>query len=411
MAGNEGQHGQCLGLNMIPERRKNRDRVPAFGIVLICSAATLVLALSSTKDELYRAVFLVALLCLNTVISTAADRLFLIGEERYHLETRYDGNRLKMLSACLSGVKWSIVIVPATTAIAIIAMRPNRRDICVAVLFGLMIAGLTRLFHSNTLSQVEVSRILEDNEKSVANGLAWSYYFGYLEIILPELKERIEERNQSWKFQLSSEKLYILLPLHCDIWKNIQDADGRIAKENDGDLECIVKRGGLDRKYTNKAYCINFARKKQKYRILLEYAISLDTLKKMSTHERIKTITEEERIDQVKIFCQILQGILEDPLNKECQGKCELVIYNSKTLEDQGDGLAGLLVQRIEENKRIEGRPEDRNVQENEGVEEQDNEEQQMIQRDIQEHSELRAFPLPMEETGTPSGKKMNIES
>lgn len=41
------------------------------------------------------------------------------------------------------------------------------------------------LFPLQKLSAVEVSELTESSKKNVAHGLAWSYYVGYLKIVLP----------------------------------------------------------------------------------------------------------------------------------------------------------------------------------------------------------------------------------
>ena len=61
---------------------------------------------------------------------------------------------------------------------------------------------------------MEVSQINERENKNVADGLAWSYYFGYLKLVLPKLDEQIG-KSEKYRYDVSRRKLYILLPKNC----------------------------------------------------------------------------------------------------------------------------------------------------------------------------------------------------
>ena len=286
MENNEGRQVYADS-HLIPKQRQAGETTAAYIIV----SASLILIVGiygwSTVAELF----------LSAVLGIMVDRLCLVCEERNHLATRYVKSWKKMLASCFSGIEW--VSVSLTVLLAVAVLYVAERVSIATILATSLIVPLVRWFTSNTQSQVEVSRILEDNEKSVANGLAWSFYFGYLEIILPGLKERIRKQTQD---------------------KN--------------KVHCIQSNG-------------------ETYRVLLEFATPLDTLRKMSISAKIKALGETEMIEQVRLFCQTLQGsILENPLNVDCQGKCELVIYDAKMVEEQGKSLAGLLVERI---KKVEG--------------------------------------------------------
>ena len=339
MENNEGRQVYADS-HLIPKQRQAGETTAAYIIV----SASLILIVGiygwSTVAELF----------LSAVLGIMVDRLCLVCEERNHLATRYVKSWKKMLASCFSGIEW--VSVSLTVLLAVAVLYVAERVSIATILATSLIVPLVRWFTSNTQSQVEVSRILEDNEKSVANGLAWSFYFGYLEIILPGLKERIRKQTQDWPFKLSSERLFILLPLDCTIRGKIEDADRNITAEPvHGNIELVLERAGLSRPYKNKVHCIQS--NGETYRVLLEFATPLDTLRKMSISAKIKALGETEMIEQVRLFCHTLQGsILENPLNVDCQGKCELVIYDAKMVEEQGKSLAGLLVERI---KKVEG--------------------------------------------------------
>ena len=63
---------------------------------------------------------------------------------------------------------------------------------------------------------MELSQINENNNKNVADGLAWGYYFGYLKMVLPILAERIGQTD--YKYLIPIHKLFILIPKTCYIY-------------------------------------------------------------------------------------------------------------------------------------------------------------------------------------------------
>ncbi len=64
--------------------------------------------------------------------------------------------------------------------------------------------------------------MLQKKEKDdIAVGLAWSYYFGYLKIILPTF---VEKTNTSKYKDDLIKKLFILIPADCKVYDDLEKA-------------------------------------------------------------------------------------------------------------------------------------------------------------------------------------------
>jgi len=136
------------------------------------------------------------------------------------------------------------------------------------------------------LSPVETSDISERENKNVADGLAWGYYFGYLKLVLPELDEQIGKSDE-FRYQITTKKLFILVPKTCFIYDDIEHADDRVKWA--GNLpEWKFDRGGVkERSYKLAVQRIEMPRPDggvDKYHFVLEYATPLKNLYGMSMH-------------------------------------------------------------------------------------------------------------------------------
>ena len=69
--------------------------------------------------------------------------------------------------------------------------------------------------------------INERENNNFADGLAWSYYFGYLKLVLPRLEGQITI-SEEFRWKINDRKLFILLPKTCYTYDNIQEADVRV---------------------------------------------------------------------------------------------------------------------------------------------------------------------------------------
>ena len=280
-------------------------------IVVVISAAILTFAVKEKekKEGIHFLVFTAALLTLSLVLGELVRRLCLVSEEIQHKHTRYQGNWKHVLKSTFTFENGGCILVAAiasalTLCYALyehyeIFSRPDY-----AILFSLncfVVPQLLFLVGLRQLSVVETSALNEKENKNVADGLAWSYYFGYLKLVLPRLKDRISE-SEKFRFKITEKKLFILLPKTCFAYADIVDADSRV--KWDGNLpETRINRGGIkERIYKHAVHRIEMPLpdgSTEDYYFILEYATPLMSLYDMSMEEDAP-LNREERDRQVK---------------------------------------------------------------------------------------------------------------
>ena len=161
-----------------------------------------------------------------------------------------------------------------------------------------MVPQLSFLVGLRQLSPVETSDLNEKENKNVADGLAWGYYFGYLRLVLPRLEHRISE-SETFRHKIIDKKLFILLPKTCFTCDDIEEADSRVKWV--GNLpESKINRGGIkERSYKHAVHEIVMPDgTNEKYHFIVEYATPLMTLHDMSNFQDAQ-LTAPERDHQV----------------------------------------------------------------------------------------------------------------
>jgi transmembrane protein 173 len=295
------------GFGPIPEKRQKRSAYVSVGLSLLIMVVLLG-AFTKPKDEIcviqrntsmalhedeklceknnhnyHVGVFIWALNLIGIILGEFINRFCLMFEEYFHLYTRYNGSKMKMFRACFNDISFRAVFFATLVAFIIIGStllsqgtKYFKLEYIEIILSGIGSSTLVLyLLSLDTLSRVQISSLMENNNRLVANGLAWSYYFGYLRLILPELPERIEKSE--WKNVLSSKKLYILMPRDCWAYGKVSDEaeDGRIELPEGGIIEFDVARAGIvKRSYRNNVYKINREDAEPLY-VLAEYATPL----------------------------------------------------------------------------------------------------------------------------------------
>ncbi|NXM16900.1 STING protein, partial [Ploceus nigricollis] len=172
----------------------------------------------------------------------------------------------------------------------------------------------------------EMSEMSERSKQNVAHGLAWSYYVGYLKIVLPRLKKSMEEfsrANPNLPACRKTWKLHILVPLSCAIYDELEKADSNIQYVTEL-TETTLARGGIKKRvYKHSLYAIT-DEENQLWHCAVEYATPLQTLYAMS-QEECAAFSREERLEQAKLFYRTLEEILKG--SKECADAYRLIAY------------------------------------------------------------------------------------
>jgi len=302
-----------------------------------------------SKEGIHFVVFSAALLTLSTVLGELVRRMCLVTEEIQHKETRYQGNWKHVFSFIFAFGYWRTISVVAVASALFVCFALNEHYEAFShpdyvILFALncfLVPQLVFLVGVRELSPVEISEINEKENKNVADGLAWSYYFGYLKLVLPRLENQIT-KSEEFRYKITKKKLFILLPKTCYTCDEIVEADKRVKWA--GNLpECKINRGGIKaRSYKHAVHRIEMSSPDggmKEYHFILEYATPLMSLYDMSMHADAP-LTRQERDHQVVLFIQKLKEILD--ACPKCKDKYELVPISGNQSNKIADVLVGI---------------------------------------------------------------------
>ncbi|XP_075397754.1 stimulator of interferon genes protein [Tenrec ecaudatus] len=274
----------------------------------------------------------------------------LLAEEQRHVHSRYQGRYWKVVQAC---VGWSshhglILLLSCYLHFS----HFNKNDLAFAkMLTHLGLSQTMDIFlNFQDLSPAEVSAVCEKGNFNVAHGLAWSYYIGYLRLILPGLQARIQLFNQQHHNMLKGiggQRLHILFPLDCGVPDDLSVADPDIRFLNKLPQVSADRAGIKHRVYTNSVYEL-LEHGERAGVCVLEYATPLQTLFAMS-QDRRAGFSREDRLEQAKLFCRTIEDILADA--PEFQNKCRLIVY-----QEPAEGSSFSLSQEILQHLRQEER-------------------------------------------------------
>ncbi|XP_067422694.1 stimulator of interferon genes protein [Emydura macquarii macquarii] len=263
-------------------------------------------------------------------------------EEIWHVESRYRSSRWRVVKACLSP---SLYRQPLLLVVCVCSYMALFRETWLPRFLNLTLICLCQLlnfaFGLQSPSAVEMSEICEKNNRNVAHGLAWSYYVGYLKLVLPCLKDSIRDFNRANNNLLKCKetwKLHILIPLSCEIHDDLKKADSNIQYWKDLPALQLDRAGTKRRIYKHSVYEILGEDKKLNY-CIVEYATPLQSLYAMSQDESA-AFSRDDRVEQAQLFCRTLGEILQS--SKECAGCYRLIVY-----EESGDSDSHFLSKEI----------------------------------------------------------------
>ena len=294
------------GFHPFLKNRGNAAHLAAFFVVAFSGVILFNVACASV-EQLRSHIFGVALLTLSLELSEVVRRLCLVIEEIRHKQTRYEGSWMRVLYSSFYFRNGGTIVVVGTVSFLVVSVALYldcdtfcRAEYAVFFFVNCFVAPqLLFLVGLRELSSVEVSEINERENKNVADGLAWSYYFGYLKLVLPHLEGQIGK--SVYRYQIQQKKLFILLPKNCYTYSRIEDADPRITYA--GSLSSYdFNRGGiLQRSYRHPVHRIEMPRpdgKVNEYHVIVEYATPLMSLYDMSLNPECG-MSREERDEQV----------------------------------------------------------------------------------------------------------------
>ncbi|CAB4007982.1 stimulator of interferon genes -like [Paramuricea clavata] len=346
------------GFGPIPEKRKKRAALLSAALSFVIMVVLLG-GFTQPKSKLYVAntsrtgddemickkndreyyhvgVFICSLNLIGVILGELINRFCLVFEEYFHLYTRYSGSKKEMFYVCFNDISFRAVLFGFLVAFIIITttLLSQGADYFKFEYIEIILSGVGSgsfvlyLLSLDALFRVQIFSLMESNNRLVANGFAWSYYFGYLKIILPDLQERIEDSE--WKDTLSSKKLFILMPRECSVHTSLSKEDNHIEIVPGAVIEYELHRAGVLRLYRLNVYKINRNDGKCPLYVLAHYASPFSSLYDMGHSADVK-LSREDRDEQAKLFLRTLEAILQYPSEPEVQNNCKLVPYARKS--------------------------------------------------------------------------------
>ena len=302
---------QNNGFGPLPQRRSESAKDFAFKLLVLVPAIACVMAVFIAQDEgvikdyMFFSIYGTGRLMLSFIIDKVMLKICQLWEERRHRHTRYNGSWKKVLRSTFAFSSTDSFFSIATVFLLVLSyiLQPECStfshvdyQFLIFCLNSCWVALLSFAVGCRVPSILEVSRINERENKNVADGLAWGYYFAYLKAVLPKLNEQIG-KSEEYRYKISRKKLYILIPKNCYTFQRIQDADSRVTVA--GNLEPFeLYRAGTKRVYKLTVHSIQFAGEVEPCYLVLEYATTLMTLNEMSRNAEAG-LSREQRDEQV----------------------------------------------------------------------------------------------------------------
>ncbi|XP_074865782.1 stimulator of interferon genes protein isoform X2 [Carettochelys insculpta] len=322
---------------LIPRPREKRALYTAY-----IAIAGFVFALYLLEQSWHHAVENLTFHFMALEIGALLRGLCSFAEEIWHVQSRHRSSWWRAVKACLSpSLRHHMLLLLVSGCACLALFRETQLQFLLSLTLLCLCQLLSFAFGLQGPSAVEMSEICEKNNRNVAHGLAWSYYVGYLKLVLPCLKDLIHDFNRANNNVLNCKetwKLHILLPLSCEIYDDLKKADSHI--QHYGDLQKLeLDRAGTKRRsYKQSVYVISGEDRKRTF-CVVEYATPLQSLYAMSQDESA-AFSREDRLEQAQLFCRTLEEILQG--SKECAGCYRLIVY-----EESGDSASHFLSKEI----------------------------------------------------------------
>ncbi|XP_044136859.1 stimulator of interferon genes protein [Bufo gargarizans] len=332
--------------SIIPQPRGNRAVKAAYFFILVCALLLCLLGIGNCKRS--QIAFAIAFHCVIAQSWHFMVSLCEFTEELAHVHSRYNGEYLKALQASVSARSTSLMILNVMCCYILYTEDPLPGMIHVVLLF--LCNLLCRCFGLQEPTQAVISEITEKKQLNVAHGLAWSYYVGYLKLVLPVFKDKVEKFNEENNNLLRSPetmKLYILMPLSCKIYNDLKTEDENITFIKEIPPLLMDRAGIKQRVFKNNVYRI-LDEDHRPYYCIAEYATPLASLYEMSNITSAG-FSKQDRTEQAKLLYRTLNDILES--SPECQNTFRLVIYDDcPRIEDhQEHPLSQIILKHIKQ--------------------------------------------------------------
>ncbi|KAL2734067.1 hypothetical protein V1478_003765 [Vespula squamosa] len=188
-------------------------------------------------------------------------------------------------------------------------------------------------------------------------GMAYSYYYGYLRIILPStgteakgIYEKLENFEDIHNISISIKKLFILIPFSTYIPPDLKSLSYEWM-ENIQELEPEVRdRAGINkRSYHNNIYKIyvgGYKSRNESEYVAVEGATPLLTFFEVQKHFHPESAIYKKYCKEIirAFYLKLKELIYNDP---DCRDVCELIYYNDYNSDGTKVNIAEVILERI----------------------------------------------------------------
>ncbi|XP_065705345.1 stimulator of interferon genes protein isoform X2 [Patagioenas fasciata] len=305
---------------LIPTARGGRAQRAMYLLLALCAAA-----LCLAREPLTPTARSLVSHFMTLQLGVLLKGICYLAEEIFHLQSRHHGSFWRVLSACIPLHRHlPLLLISGSAYVAL--FDGDGWQLGLHLILASLGHLLTFVLGLHKPSAVEMSEMFETSKQNVAHGLAWSYYVGYLKIVLPRVKKSMEElsrANPNVLTCMETWKLHILIPLSCDVYDDLEKVDSNIQYLTDLAETTLSRAGTKKRVYKHSLYAIRDEDNKL-WHCAVEYATPLQSLHAMSQDD-CAAFSREDRVEQAKLFYRTLEEILRG--SRECAGTYRLVAY------------------------------------------------------------------------------------
>ncbi|XP_020299426.1 stimulator of interferon genes protein isoform X2 [Pseudomyrmex gracilis] len=188
-------------------------------------------------------------------------------------------------------------------------------------------------------------------------GMAYSYYYGYLRLVLPStgtrdsksINEKIENFEDNHNVNFTVHKLFILISSSGYIPPDLKEASQWMESASELEEETRNRAGNIGRKYRNNVYKIYPGGLKpgvKPYYVVAEGASPLLTFHEVIQHNHPESeLFKRYKTEIIKTFYEKLQNILQS--NPDTRDLCELIYYNDYDSSGVKVNVGELILERI----------------------------------------------------------------
>lgn len=191
------------------------------------------------------------------------------------------------------------------------------------------------------------------------SGMAYSYYYGYLRLILPStgtaskgIVEKIENFEDNHDVTFPVHKLFILIPSSGYIPPDLKEASYQwMESANELEEEKRNRAGNIGRTYRNNAYKIHpdgrNASRDPVY-VVVEGATPLLTFHEVQQHTHLETAVYKRYNHKIieKFYTKLKEILQSTPDTRDL---CELIYYSDYDVKGNKVNVAKIILERISE--------------------------------------------------------------